>query len=250
MNLTERLERMKCLDALQLKCIAMALMLCDHAWSTVVPGMNWLTAIGRMAFPIFAFQLVEGFFRTHDRKKYLKRMFLFALISEIPFNLITEGGIFNPFHQNVLFSFCLSLLAMMALEKAREKEKWVFALSFLGVAAVGYLLGFVTFVDYFGYGILTVLVFYLFRGRRFGWLGELVCLFYINWEMIGGLVYEFPIGEYIFVLPEQGLAVLALIPIWLYNGKPGPRSKTVQYACYAFYPAHMLALYLLALLLG
>ena len=136
MNLTERLERMKCLDALQLKCIAMALMLCDHAWSTVVPGMNWLTAIGRMAFPIFAFQLVEGFFRTHDRKKYLKRMFLFALISEIPFNLITEGGIFNPFHQNVLFSFCLSLLAMMVLEKAREKGKWVFSLSFLGVAAV------------------------------------------------------------------------------------------------------------------
>ena len=63
-----------CLDSLTLKLLAMALMLCDHLWATVLPGVMWLTAVGRIAFPIFAFQVAEGFQRTHDRKKYLLRM--------------------------------------------------------------------------------------------------------------------------------------------------------------------------------
>ena len=106
----ERLRRLKCLNALQLKVIAMVLMLCDHAWGTVAPGRGWLTAVGRLAFPIFAFQLAEGFALTHDRKKYLGRMFLFALISEIPFDLMTGEGLL---HQNVMFTFCEALLALM-----------------------------------------------------------------------------------------------------------------------------------------
>ena len=60
--------------------MAMAFMLCDHLWATVVEGNDWLTCVGRLAFPIFAFMIVEGYFHTRDLKKYVKRMLLFALI--------------------------------------------------------------------------------------------------------------------------------------------------------------------------
>ena len=60
--------------------MAMLFMLCDHLWGTLVSGNDWLTCIGRIAFPIFAFMIVEGYFHTSDLKKYVKRIFIFALI--------------------------------------------------------------------------------------------------------------------------------------------------------------------------
>ncbi len=248
MDETKGLARLKCLNALTLKIIAMALMLCDHAWATVAPGQGWawLTAVGRIAFPIFAFQIAEGFALTHDRKKYLLRMFLFALISEIPFNYLTEGGPINPFHQNVMFTFCEALLALIVLDWAKKKGTAAFVIAIPLTLIVTYLVGFVTFVDYFGYGVWTVIVFYLCRDVKFGWIIELAALFYINWEMIGGLVYPVTLFGRSFDIPEQGLAVLALIPIWLYNGKQGPHSRAIQFACYAFYPVHIAVLVLLA----
>ena len=106
-----------CLDSLTLKLLAMALMLCDHLWATVLPGVMWLTAVGRVAFPIFAFQVAEGFQRTHDRKKYIRRMLVFALISEIPFDLMTSGVWFYPFHQNVMMTFLIGLLMLSWMER-------------------------------------------------------------------------------------------------------------------------------------
>lgn len=238
----QTLQKAKCLNAFQLKVLAMVFMLCAHLWSTVVAGHNWLDAIGRLAFPIFAFQIAEGFYHTKNFKRYLGRIFLFALISELPFNLMAEGGWVYPFHQNVLFTFCIALVLMRWMENARSKPKWRFALRVAAALLAGFLLGFVTFVDYFGYGVLMVLVFYLFHGVPFGWLGELVCLFYINVEMMGGLVYPVELFGRLVELPQQGLALLALLPIWLYNGEQGPHSKAVQYACYAFYPLHMAVL--------
>ena len=110
-----------CLNSLTLKLLAMALMLCDHLWATVLPGWMWLTDIGRIAFPIFAFQVAEGFQRTHDRKKYLLRMLVFALISEIPFNYLYYSSPVFPFHQNVMFTFFIALLLMLGLERLRGK---------------------------------------------------------------------------------------------------------------------------------
>lgn len=90
-------------------------------------GHNWLDAVGRLAFPIFAFLTAEGFFHTRDFKKYLARMFLFALASELPFDLIAEGGWFYPFHQNVLFTFCIALPLMAWMERPGEAPDRVFS---------------------------------------------------------------------------------------------------------------------------
>lgn len=240
--------RWRCLDAFTLKVLAMVLMLLDHAWGILPGAPGWMTAAGRIAFPIFAFQLAEGFFHTHDRHRYLKRLFVFALISELPFDRAVEGGWVYPFHQNVLFTFCLAFLCMLALEKIKPKGPAVFWLAAAGVALLGYLAGFITFVDYYGYGVVTVLLFYLFRDKPWGWAVQLAGLLYINWELIGGLVWPVTVFGASFDFPEQGLAVLALIPIWLYNGRQGPHSKAIQYAGYAFYPVHLLALWLVTLL--
>ena len=244
-NVAMDIKKLKCLNALQLKIIAMVLMLCSHLWSTIIYQNNWLDAIGRLAFPIFAFQIVEGFYETNNYKKYIKRLFFFALISELPFNLMAGGGWIYPFHQNVMFTFLIALLFMKWMENAKEKEKWKFVLRVIVSVVLGFLVGFITMVDYFGYGILMVFVFYLSRNLKWGWILQFVCLFYINWEMIGGLVYPIQLFGNTINISHQGLAILALIPIWMYNGKKGYVSKKIQYACYTFYPVHMTILAIL-----
>lgn len=229
--------------------LAMVLMLCDHLWATVVPGNDWLTCVGRIAFPIFAFLIVEGYFHTKDRKAYVKRLLIFALISEIPFNLMT-GGFFNPTHQNVLWTFLIGIGLIRLIEKGKEKRTvrmWLLVGAGVLLGCVVALLG---MVDYMHFGVLTVLVFYLFRGRRWWcFLGQLVCLAVINLELMGGLVYPFELFGREWLLPQQGFALLALIPIWLYRGKQGPYNKTLKYIYYAFYPAHILILGLLGIIL-
>lgn len=238
-------ERIKCLNGLQLKILAMVCMVCSHLSSTILWGMHWLDSIGRLAFPIFAFLLAEGFRHTKDVKKYLLRLFLFALVTEIPFNLMSEGSFFYPFHQNVLFTFCIALLMMAWIEKSKGTSRPRLILRVVLSVIVGYLLGFITFVDYFGYGILMALTFYLFHEYKYGWAAELIIMVYVNWELIGGLVFPVTIFGCEINIPQQGFAVLALILIWLYNGKQGSVGKKIQYACYAFYPVHMLVLWLL-----
>ena len=137
----ETLKRYKILNALDLKLLAMALMFCDHLWATLLPSQQWLTNLGRLAFPIFAFQIAEGYFHTHDVKKYLKRLFFFALLSEIPFNLMTAGALINPFQQNVLFTFCLGILLFRFLDRMKEKSLMSWALSIPSAVVGGYLLG-------------------------------------------------------------------------------------------------------------
>lgn len=224
--------------------MAMLFMLCDHLWGTIVPGNDWLTCIGRVAFPIFAFLLAEGYFHTGSLKKYMLRLLTFAVLSEVPFNLAMGGSVFYPVHQNVLWSFLISMVLIHWNERVRQKGKlWLRILvGFVSISA-GYLLGLVTMVDFYHAGILTVLVFYFFRKRTWWcFLGQLVCLWVINMELLGGIGYEITLfGETVFLL-RQGLALLALLPIWLYRGKQGYHSKVFQYVCYAFYPIHLLVL--------
>lgn len=249
-NLENKRTGIKCLKALHLKILACALMLCDHIWLALLNGENWewMTCVGRLAFPIFAFQIAEGFHYTKNFKKYLVRMFIFALISEIPFNLMNSGSVIYLEHQNVMFTFCLSLICMYLLEKAKKKNMLVFILSAVCILAVSFLLGTFTFVDYGGYGIWMVLLFYFTRDIRFGKLLQLAGMIIINGIMIGGLSFPIEILEKTFYFPEQAFAVCSLVIIWLYNGKQGSKNKVIQYSCYAFYPVHMLILGIIALI--
>lgn len=227
--------------------MAMLFMLCDHLWATVVPGNEWLTCVGRLAFPIFAFLIVEGYFHTRSLKRYAGRLLVFALLSEIPFNLVVGGGVFYPFHQNVLWTFLIGILLIHLNEKARGTGKLpVRIVTAAGTILLGSLLGLAAMTDYHFAGVLTVLVFYFLRGRSWPCLlGQALALAWINLEMIGGYSYELQLAGHTFYLVQQGFALLALIPIWLYRGKQGPHSRVWQYICYGFYPVHLLILGLL-----
>ena len=102
--------------------MAMLFMLCDHLWGTIVPGNDWLTCIGRLTFPIYAFMLVEGYFHTKNLKKYVHRLLVFAILSEIPFNLAMGSSIFYPIHQNVLWSFLIAIGLIHWNEKVRKRK--------------------------------------------------------------------------------------------------------------------------------
>jgi len=246
MNHKFRLET----TSMSLHILAMVLMLCDHLWATVVPGNDWLTCIGRLAFPIFAFMIVEGYFHTHNLKKYVIRLAICAAVSELPFNLVSSGSLIYPFHQNVLFTFLLGILLIHMNEKARLSGKRLrrILMGFVTVC-LAYILGLLTMVDYLNGGLLMILVFYFFRGRKWWcFLGQALLLAYINIEILSGFAYEIHLFGHTFFLVRQGLAVLALIPIWLYRGKQGPYNKGLRWLYYAFYPAHLLLIGLISLL--
>ena len=232
------------LTAAVLHIIAMTLMLMDHLWATLLPAREWLTCAGRVAFPIFAFMAVEGYFHTRSFKKYILRMLLFAVLSEIPFDLMYGGTWFYPVHQNVLWTFLLGLLGVWLMEQVRKKGKtWMYLLVCVLVVPAGLVLGTLCMVDYYGVGVLTVFVFYFLHGRKWWYfLGQLAALYWLNVELLGGLMYPVQLFGMEFELCQQGLALLALIPIWLYHGRQGYHSKPFQYLCYAFYPVHMLLL--------
>jgi len=236
------------LSSAGLHILAMALMLLDHMWATVMTGNDWMTCAGRIAFPIFAFMIAEGYAHTRDVKKYMKRMLVFALIAEIPFNLMTGGALINPVHQNVLWTFLIALCGIRIIEKARPQSRLRFVLTAVLTIFVSWLVGMVTMVDYMGYGVLTVYAFWFFRRRDIiGFLGQLALLWIINVEMLGGLVYPVEIFGGEVLIPQQGFALLALIPIWLYRGRQGYHAKWFRYFCYGFYPGHMLILSLIAI---
>ncbi len=232
------------LNAFWLHILAMLFMLSDHLWATVVPGRAWMTCVGRLAFPIFAFMIAEGVYHTKDLKKYAKRLFLFALLSEIPFNYMYDGGPIYPFHQNVLWTFLLAIGCIAFVERVKRRGVlWQTAAAGVLAVAVGWALGWLLMVDYFGYGVLTVLVFYFFRGRRwYHFALQFVCLFYLHAVLAGGMQYSVTLLGHALELPEQGLALLALIPIWLYNGEQGPYNRGIRLAWYSFYPVHMAVL--------
>ena len=179
------------LSAAALHILAMVLMLMDHLWATLLPAQDWLTCAGRLAFPIFAFMAVEGYFHTHSFRKYALRLALFAVLSEVPFDLMYGGTWFYPVHQNVIWTLLLGLLGIHLMETVRKKQKtWLYLLTALLVVLIGTVLGTLSMVDYYGTGVLTIFIFYFFRGRKWWCLaGQLLALYWVNVQLLGGLLY-------------------------------------------------------------
>lgn len=188
--------------------------------------------IGRLGFPIFCFLLVEGFQKTHDVRKYAMRLGIFALISEIPFDLCFNGKILEFSYQNVFFTLFLGLLTMIAFDWIAKKEwaagaglnravKIVFSAAALAVGAgVAHFLK----TDYAATGVLCIMVLYLFRRKKPLQIAA-GCVAFL-WEVT---------------------APLAFIPIGFYNGERGLKMK---YFFYAFYPVHLLLIWLVSMLMG
>ena len=202
------------LNASQLKLIALVAMLIDHMGLMLFPGALWMRCVGRIAFPIFAFQIAQGYRHTRNFRKYCLRMAVFAFISEIPFNLMIGGSLLYPGHQNVMFTFLLSLLALKFFDGKQF-------LPLLAVVLASGLLG----ADYGTVGVATVLLFHALGGQP--------ALLLISLAAVHGFGYGL----------LQLYAVAALIPISLYNGEKG--SRAIQPISYIFYPLHMLILYLI-----
>ena len=229
------------MSSFALHIIAMIFMLCDHMWATIL-DYEWLTCIGRIAFPIFAFLITEGYIHTSNINKYIKRMVIFAIITEIPFNLMVSASPIYPFHQNVLWTFVISLLTLKYLNFDNTKN--IFKSILIIILAI--IIATITMCDYFGAGVMMVVGFYIFRKSKFL---QLLMMIYVNMILIKGYSYPIDIAGYTYYFPQQGFALLSLIFIWLYNGKQGYHAKWFKIFCYAFYPLHMLILYILTIVL-
>lgn len=210
---------------------AMLLMLCDHLQLTLLPDLPVLRCIGRLAFPLFAFMAVEGYLHTRSLKKYLLRLLMLAVISEVPFDLLVSGSVFDPMHQNVIWTIILGLCCIRAFENiSADLKKMLSAVVIIASLAAAIIAR----VDYSSAGVLTLLAFYAFRGNTVRCrLMQLLSLAFINLVLLGGIEFAFP---------YQALAVLSLPIIWLYDGSQGPHNGFIKAANYLFYPAHMLIL--------
>lgn len=204
-----------------IKLIAVFSMLIDHMamclhffWCKPELYM-FMRQIGRLAFPIFCFCIVQGYFHTSDIKKYIFRLFLFALISEVPFDLArgaSESSYFG--HQNVFFTLCLGLIAVYMIDSMSENTAFQ-----IYVIIAACILAFAMKTDYNVFGIIQILIFYYFRDRR-------------NYRIAGIIIVNTLLGQ------SSGIA--ALLFTELYNGKRGLKLK---YTLYAFYPVHFMLLY-------
>lgn len=236
-----------------LKMIAIIIMLIDHIGAIFIPSDTVLClvfrSIGRLAFPIFCFLIVEGFYHTKNVKKYLIRLGIFALISEIPFDLAfyrewhgTDVNLSNidsttisnfMLHQNVFFTLFFGLLLITIMNKVEKKFQKQIILNNLinGLVTIAFcIIAAVLKVDYGYYGILLITAFYLFRGNK-------VLVTLAIFLVLGYLLNDIFSGFF---------ATLSMAFIAFYNEKKG---KDIKYLFYIFYPAHLLILYLISLII-
>ena len=242
-----------------LKMIAVITMLIDHSAATILERIlvqmpswapatvdNWeqwyrldllLRGIGRMAFPIYCFLLVEGFHYTHSRRKYAARLFVFALISEVPFDMALNQSVLEFSYNNVFFTLFLGLLVIMAADWVMERFSsdnltseigritLLVVIGMVGCALASYVIS----CDYGASGVIAIYIMYLLRSKReLGFALAVVSLGVFSGEL-------------------ELLALLMLSPLHFYNGTRGKQHK---YFFYAFYPLHLLLLALIAWGLG
>ena len=248
------------LDSFTLHILAISFMILDHSWNVFFVNQNqiWMNLLGRFAFPIFAFMLVEGFYKTKNRSKYLKRIFIFAVISEIPFNLLLSTSIFGspsiffPYN-NVLWTFGIALYMLVLFEKIKNKDNLPVTVKILGKIIISILAMFITRLivsDYLEYGIMMVLVFYFFRSKKWwNFIAQVILLAWINIFLIWGYNVTLNCFGNEINVSSQSFAIFSLVFIWLYNGKQGIHNKITKYMFYSFYPLHLLLIVMIYIFL-
>lgn len=214
-----------------LKITAMLSMLCDHIAFVLIPAAGYpslyyiMRAVGRIAFPLFCFMLVEGFIYTHNREKYMIRLAVFAVISEIPFDLSSCGGVFNWDSQNVIWTLLIGFIVMYVIDKADD----IYIAKILAMLA-GCTAAYFMRTDYSVFGILVITVLYIYRyNRKMG-------------MVIMGIL----------ILLQNSIEMYAVlsIPIIL-NYSPDKNNVSLpKYFFYAFYPAHLFILYIIRCFTG
>lgn len=241
-----RTESLPAVNGLTLKLIALVTMTIDHTACIFWCGdLYWpMRCIGRIAFPIYCFLLVEGYFHTKNVKNYMGRLLLVGLVSEIPFDLMDSCFVPCFTAQSVMLTLLLGLTAMWLMDHcsawAQSRISDPVRLQLLNTGAKlaiivgGVLAGDRLMVDYHGGGVLMILTFYAFRGKRLPLALALAVV-------MGGCFGRVEL-----------FGLLALVPIFLYNGQRGsiPGGKVGQWFFYWYYPLHIGVLVVLAAVLG
>lgn len=212
-----------------LKIIAIISMLFDHTGYIIFHKFSFMNCLGRLAFPIFAFQLTEGYTHTKNLRKYFLRLFLFAIISQLPYMLFLN--IFtDSMSLNIFFTLILGLLAITLYEKIKNKYLGIFLVILCAIIAQ------IGFFDYGWFGIASIFIFHLFKNKKAIMNVSFILLTFINY------IYQYIITLHPAYLYIILFCSLALIPINLYNGKKG---KDIKYLLYIFYPFHLIVLYII-----
>ena len=229
----DKFNNIKIFSGAQLKYIAFLSMLVDHVNKALIypmlTGKGFLDFLsdlfdifGRIAFPLFMFFLVEGFFKTRNRLRYLLYLIVFGIISEIPFDLCQSAVIFQPYSNNVMFTLALTLVMIWIIDELKVPTKIFWYPISIVIVAGTCLLSMIWGLDYEWHGILIGYFFYIFRNNPiFAIIGGYLSLIKTPWALLG-----------------FGLTLT-------YNGERGKQNKILNYS---FYPVHLLILGLLRLL--
>lgn len=220
-----------------LKWIAILSMMTDHFACVFLQEetrlYEFLRLLGRIAFPIYAFLLTEGFLHTTNVKKYLKRLFLFALLSEIPFNLAFYGNPFYPERQNVFFTLGIGLLGMFLLKKThkpQEKEDFMDTfLKFFLISGSCCIAAYLLHADYGVIGVLSILTLYLSRTRL---------------QLKNTPAYLMECGILCMISLSEAFAMIMTPILEAYDGNQGRKGN--RWFFYVFYPAHLFLFWMIS----
>jgi hypothetical protein len=233
------------MTAFTLKIIALTAVLFDHLW-VVFPDVFpfWFRGIGRLAWPIFAFLLAEGFRHTKAPEKFLMRLLAFALISEIPYDLVFGNEINFFANTNIFYTLFLGGTAICLYERMKEKRNWQTMAVIAGVLPAVILAQILT-TDYGSMGVLFIFAMYAIKPKttRLIAFGAFALSQFLPLVAAYFLGIEIP-SKYLLIIPFT-LAVIPLIA--MYNGKRGKQAKWLFYFAY---PAHLAVLAVIVMIIN
>lgn len=239
------------MSALVLKIIACVAMLLDHI------GFFWnidpLRIIGRLAFPIFVYMIYNGYRHTSNKGKYALRLAIFAVGTQIPFNLFVYGQLFYN-NGNVFFTLLAALLCLWSVDAMKDRKvlRWFCLLPTAAVCLLYYKGIMVS--DYGAVGVIMILVFYFCDRPGVLWrvltvIGFYCAIYYGELlKIFLSIIRSTPLPALSAWRQTQAYAGFALPLIFAYNGEKGSiggrtGGKALQYGFYLFYPLHMVVLY-------